>query len=146
MKANKIIIAAAIVAGSISVARADNPGCGLGSVIFSGQRGLIFDLGASFTNGIFLNQAFGMSTGTLGCKQNARIDRRELFAYVHGNYESFAMEAAAGTKGESMIAAAAIVGMDADKFATLMHDNFDKVFGAKADASEATNRIYALIG
>ncbi|MDR0449616.1 MAG: DUF3015 domain-containing protein, partial [Rickettsiales bacterium] len=98
-----------------------------------------------FTNQIFINQAFGMSTGTLGCKQGAKIDRRQMFAYVHTNYEAFAFEAASGEKGEAMIAAAAIMNMDADKFAALMRDNFDAIFGNKADASEATNAIYAVV-
>ncbi|MDR0319121.1 MAG: DUF3015 domain-containing protein [Rickettsiales bacterium] len=148
MKLSRIALAAVVatgVAGTIETARADNVGCGLGSVIFSGQRGLVFDLAASFTNGIFINQAFGMSTGTLGCKQGARIETRRLFAFVHTNYETFAMEAASGEKGEATIAAAAIVGMDADKFAALMSDNFEAIFGNNADASEATNAIYALV-
>ncbi|MCL2629509.1 MAG: DUF3015 domain-containing protein [Alphaproteobacteria bacterium] len=148
MKLNKIAMAAAIVcvASAGAVEARDNPGCGLGSVIFSGQRGLAFDLGASFTNQIFINQAFGMSSGTLGCKQGARIANRQLFGYVHGNFEMFAMEAASGERGEAMIAAAHVVGMDSVEFTALVHDNFDSIFALNADASEVTDRIYKLIG
>ncbi len=128
-----------------SFAHADNVGCGLGSVLFSGQKGLAFDLGASFTNGIFSNQAFGMTTGSFGCKKDVRIERRVLFAYMMENYEQFAMEAATGNDGEAMKGAAKLVNMDSKELAKLTHDNFDKIFGHGNDVSEVTENIYDLI-
>jgi hypothetical protein len=148
MKIAKIALAAAVVAGlGMGSARADNVGCGLGSVVFSGQRGLVFDLGATFLNNVvFYNQAFGMSTGTLGCKQNARIERRQLFAFMQTDGDKFAMEAATGTVGESMTAAAEILDVDANKLAQITNEHFEEIFGANSDSSTATNKIYDLIG
>src|SRR5690606_21045070 len=48
-------------------------GCGLGSKLFEGQRGVAPQVLAVTTNGTFGNQTFGISSGTLGCNQDGVV-------------------------------------------------------------------------
>lgn len=65
----KFLAAAAFVAAfsASSAFAVDSTGCGLGSMIFRGQRGLVPQILAVTTNGSFGTQTFGISTGTSGC-------------------------------------------------------------------------------
>lgn len=130
---------------AFGAARADNVGCGLGSMLWAGEKGLLFDLMATCTNGTSGNQTFGMSTGTVGCKRNAVIQKREFAYFMNNNYEQFAMDAAAGKDSETMKAAAAILNVDSTKLASLVKANFASIFTADAESLEVAARIEKLV-
>ena len=130
---------------ALGSARADNPGCGLGSMVWSGEKGVLFDLMATCTNGTSGNQTFGISTGTLGCKRNAVIQKREFAYFMNNNYEQFAMDAAAGKDSETMRAAAAILKVDSVKLASLVKTNFASIFTDGAESLEVAARIEKLV-
>jgi hypothetical protein len=46
---------------------ANSTGCGLGTIIFEGQKGIAPQVLAVTTNGTSGNQTFGITSGTLGC-------------------------------------------------------------------------------
>ena len=46
-----------------------NYGCGLGSMAFEGNDGLISQVSAATTNGTSGNQTFGITSGTSNCTQ-----------------------------------------------------------------------------
>ena len=50
-----------------------NTGCGLGSMAFEGQNGLMSQTAAATTNGIFGNQTFGITSATLNCERYKRF-------------------------------------------------------------------------
>lgn len=140
-----LLLSAAVSMLAIGAAKADNPGCGLGSMVFAGKRGTVYDVLAATTNGTSGNQTFGMSTGTLGCKRNAPIQRRRFAYFMNNNYEQFAMDAAAGKNSETMRAAAAILKVDSVKLASVVKANFDEIFTDDAESIEIASRIEKLV-
>ncbi len=60
----KIALAAVLATGS-SMAMADNDvGCGVGTQVWAGQKGIAPKILAATTNGIFTNQLLGITFGT----------------------------------------------------------------------------------
>ncbi|MBN2676042.1 MAG: DUF3015 family protein [Alphaproteobacteria bacterium] len=143
----KKLFAVALMASTFAVssAYADNPGCGLGSMVWSGERGWVYDVMAATTNGTSGNQTFGMSTGTLGCKRNATIQKRQFAYFMHNNQEQFAMDAASGKNSETMKAAATILNVDPARLATIVNENFDTIFTDGAESIEVASRIEKLV-
>ena len=73
----KKFVAIAMLAGFSSMAMADQDvGCGLGSMLWAGQSGVVPKILAATTNGTSGNQTFGITTGTLGCQADGVISSR----------------------------------------------------------------------
>jgi hypothetical protein len=86
-------------------------GCGLGSMAFGAQPGLVQVLAAT-TNGFFGTQTFGISSGTSNCGKSAfAMDGTKVF--IEGNREALAKDAARGS-GETIIALRAVASCKAD--------------------------------
>ena len=65
-------LAISVLLASASMAFADkqsNVGIGLGTEIFKGHDGLMSQTAAATTNGIFGNQTFAITSGTLGAEK-----------------------------------------------------------------------------
>ncbi|MHA1550081.1 MAG: DUF3015 family protein [Alphaproteobacteria bacterium] len=130
---------------AVSAIKADNTGCGLGSMVWAGERGWVYDVMAATTNATSGNQTFGMSTGTLGCKDNATIQRRQFSYFLHNNYEQFAMDSASGAETETMKTAATILKVDSATLASIMKTNFAAIFTKEAGTVEVADRIQKLV-
>ena len=126
--------------GSASNAFAyDSTGCGLGSLLFKGQKGPVPQILAVTTNGSFSGtQTFGITSNTSGCDSYGRITggTGRMFAFLENNLDQFAADAAVG-KGETIEAIAAITGRDAETVGRVAHNNFAELFGDK-DVSAVT--------
>ena len=134
-----LALAAFAVAFSASSAFAlDSTGCGLGSIIFKGQSGLLFQTLAVTTNGSFGNQTFGISTGTSGCDRNGRISggTGKVLAFLENNLEQFAVDAARG-HGETIDTVATLMGVSSEKAGTTIKENFAFIFDSH-DVSAVT--------
>lgn len=109
----KIIAAALICMFPVAFAFADNDvGCGAGTQIWEGQSGLAPKVLAATTNGIFGNQTFGITSGTLGCSSHGTITasaRMPMFASA--NMEQLAHDMAVG-HGETLAVMAQLYGID----------------------------------
>lgn len=133
----KILIAGAFLAGMSNMAMAASdtgPGCGAGSILFSGQTGIVPHVLAATTNGILGNQTFGMSTGTLGCDVDQPISNPAATAFLNSNMEKVARDMSVG-EGESLDALATLMNIsDADKpaFFAAMKDNFVEIYSHDA--------------
>lgn len=138
----KIAIAALFVAGS-NAAMADNDiGCGVGSEIWKGQSGLIPKVLGATTNGIFGNQTFGITFGTLGCKRAPSLVRAEVSEFVDHNAETLARDIAVGS-GESLNVLAELMQIEsADKthFFQVAKANWSKLY---ADQNQNTLQVVA---
>ena len=124
--------------GSASNAFAyDSTGCGLGSLVFKGQKGPVPQILAVTTNSTF-TQTFGITSNTSGCDSYGRITggTGRMFAFLENNLDQFAADAAVG-KGETIEAIAAITGRDAETVGRVAHNNFAELFGDK-DVSAVT--------
>jgi len=112
---------AAGVALAVGIAPAayasDGPGCGVGTMVFEGQSGLIPQVLAVTTNGTFLN-TFAVTSGTSGCSADdivLREHEREVFAAA--NFRNLKTDMAKG-QGEYLTSLAALMGVnDADRLA-----------------------------
>lgn len=143
MKKYALLAAAAAVAltSATSANAYDSTGCGLGSMAWRGQSGIIPQVLAVTTNGIFGTQTFGISTGTSGCDPNGRVTGgtgRMLLAFLENNMEQFAMDAAAG-QGETLTTVAGILNVDEAEFAVKVQNNFGVLFASNdVDAVDLT--------
>jgi hypothetical protein len=92
-----VVLVAAV--GFVSVAGADqkNTGCGLGSMAFEGQNGLVSQTFAVTTNGTFGNQTFGITSGTSNCDRAKSFTQNErLSIFVADNMDGIAKDIAKG--------------------------------------------------
>ena len=133
-KMKKIYLLSAVAAGVLALsanAQAyDSTGCGLGSMAWRGQSGIVPQVLAATTNGFFGTQTFGISTGTSGCDPNGRVSGgtgRMLLAFLENNMEQFALDAAAG-QGETLITVAGILNVDEASLAGKLQSNFGVLF------------------
>ncbi len=74
-----------------------NTGCGLGTLVFEGQDGLLSQICAVTTNGTFGNQTFGITSGTLNCDRPQSLAANEkLNTFVADNMDNLARDIAQG--------------------------------------------------
>lgn len=147
----KLVLAAVVVAlfpVSNSFAQSgygNGPGCGLGAMIFNGNKKIIHQVLASTTNGSFGNQTFGISTGTLGCTNDGIVKNEEkvnVFADV--NLDSLSQEMAQG-KGEHLTSLASLMGVPAEKqpaFFSLTQEKYTSIF--KTERTTSTEMLVSL--
>ena len=141
----KIYLLSAVAAGVLALranAQAyDSTGCGLGSMAWRGQSGIVPQVLAATTNGFFGTQTFGISTGTSGCDPNGRVSGgtgKMLLAFLENNMEQFALDAAAG-QGETLVTVAGILNVDEASLAGKLQSNFGVLFASNdVDAVDLT--------
>ena len=74
-----------------------NTGCGLGSIAWEGQNGLMSQTLAATTNGTFGNQTFGITSGTSNCEQYKSFTYNEkVDTFVAENMDNLARDIARG--------------------------------------------------
>jgi hypothetical protein len=104
-------------------------GCGLGSLIIK-EAGFA-QVVAATTNGIYGNQTFGITTGSLGCTADGVVKSdKEQEIFVHTNIDSLEQEMAAG-KGEKLNTLATLFGCPKDSqknFASMTQKKYGTLF------------------
>ena len=144
----KIFGAAILCAGMVLTAPAhavdSTGGCGLGSMAWRGQSGIIPQSLAITTNNTFANNTFGITFGTSGCDPNGRITGgtgRMVLAFLEDNMEQFAMDAAAGN-GETIETLAGIMNVDSATLGKEVQQNFAYIFpNDNIEAVDVTMRV-----
>ena len=132
MKKNYLLsaVVAGVLALSSNANAYDSTGCGLGSMAWRGQSGIIPQVLAVTTNGIFGTQTFGITLGTSGCDPNGRVTGgtgKMMLAFLENNMEQFAMDAAAG-QGETIETIAGILNVEGNTLAQNIQQNFAYIF------------------
>lgn len=116
-------------------------GCGLGSMLFAGKEGLVFNVLAATVNGTGM-QTFAMSTGTLGC-EDAKEAKVSGPVFIQNNREKLANDISRG-QGETLEAYLKLIGAkDANK--KVLQQNFATLFAADNDAESIHGQIIELI-
>ena len=149
---NKTILASLLLGTALFISAPanalDSTGCGLGSMAWRGQSGIIPQVAAVTTNGIFGNQTFGITFGTSGCDPNGRVTggtQKMILAFVENNMEQFALDAAAG-HGETLSTLAGILNMDEKIVEEKTYKNFAILFpNDNVDAVELTLKFYEIM-
>ena len=113
-----------------SVATADAKygmaGCGLGSMLFGNEPGIIQVLAAT-TNGTSGNQTFGITTGTSNCEDTGG-GSASAKAFVETNRDAFAKDVARGT-GETISSLTTLAGcQDAAAVGATLQQSFTTIF------------------
>ena len=108
-----------------------NVGQGLGSMIFTGQDGLIQQVLAATTNGTCGNQTFAITTGTLGAeKATSLVQNETIRIFVAKNMDNLARDIAMG-KGETLatlVESIGIVPAQRESFCRLLQKKFDVIY------------------
>lgn len=116
-----------------AVALAGDAGCGLGSVVISkNSKGL--QLLAMTTNGTFLSQAFGITSGTSGCSSSGIVSTdKEIEYFVEVNHDDLSREMAQG-EGEKLSVLAQLNGCSSKDaqvaFAGMTQKSYERILPA----------------
>lgn len=123
------LAAMALTTGISSAPKYGAAGCGIGSLIIK-EPGFAQVLAAT-TNGIYGNQTFGITTGSLGCTADGIVkSEKEQDIFVHMNIDSLEQEMAAG-KGEKLNTLATLFGCPKDSqknFANMTQKKYGVLF------------------
>ena len=149
---NKTLVASLMLGAAVMVSTPayaiDSTGCGLGSMAWRGQSGILPQVAAVTTNGTFGTQTFGITFGTSGCDPNGRVTggtQKMVLAFLENNLEQFAMDAAAG-QGETLTTLAGIMNMDEKTVAEKSYQHFAVLFpNENVDAVDVTLRFYEIM-
>jgi hypothetical protein len=122
------ITSIALIAAQPSDAQADVPygpaGCGLGHMVVGADPGIV-QLVAMTTNGVFSNQMFGITSGTLGCDVGGT---GSAMIFIQANREAVAKDMSRGS-GDTLSSLAEIGGCsNPDALSSYLQTNFDLVF------------------
>ncbi|MBI3562822.1 MAG: DUF3015 domain-containing protein [Gammaproteobacteria bacterium] len=144
-----IALSLAAIATNAYAADANNVGCGVGSLVFDGKSDKPSQILAATTNGSSYNQTFGISSGTLGCAQNATVKTyAAVSSFMTANLDKLAHDMSVG-QGESLDTLATLMGMSSEHkvlFNQLLKDNFAVIFPSTSTTSEqALQTISALM-
>ncbi len=140
----KYLIGALLLSLIPAVSFADNVGgCGWGSKLFDGQKGVFPQILAVTTNGTSGNQTFGISSGTSGCTQDGVVKSAwKTAAYIDANMNRLAMDMSRGS-GESLDSLASLIGVsssDKAHFNSTLQANFAQIF---SDTSTTSVQVLA---
>lgn len=124
----------------------ENTGCGLGYMLFKdAPDSTLFEILAVTTNGTFGNQTFGITTGTLECKQPEKVVKNDkLFKFVSENMDQLASDIASGN-GETLDTVAELMDIPEEKradFYAKLQENFDKIYvSEKVQSADVIDKI-----
>ncbi len=130
------ILVALLVAAPMGQAFADpDIGCGPGTQIWEGSKGVAPKVMGSTTNGVIGLQSFGISFGTMGCNQGGMVtaDAR-LRMFTGSNMDRLARDMAHG-QGETLDTFAHLYGVsegDRVAFNAFTRQHFAEIYGGDA--------------
>lgn len=99
-------------------------GCGLGSIVFGQKPGMV-QIFATTTNGVSLNQSFGISSGTLNCGESGKSAKVDQFIEV--NKMALETDMARGN-GETLTALGQVLDCTNADFSASMKSNYKTTF------------------
>jgi hypothetical protein len=129
-----LVVAVVVFLGSVAGAvDPKNTGCGLGSMAFQGQNGLVSQTFAATTNGTSGNQTFGITSGTSNCEQYKTFTMNEkLNSFVADNMDSVAKDIAKG-EGEYLDTMASLMDVNQAQRPQLyaaLQKNFSRIYSS----------------
>lgn len=127
----------------------NNTGCGIGTMIFEGKDGLVSQVSAATTNGIFGNQTFGITSGTLECEKAPTFaSNQQLNKFVGDNMANLAMDVSKGN-GEYLSTLAALMDVpvaERPELYRLLQANFAQIYSSEnVTQIDVLNNIEALV-
>jgi hypothetical protein len=118
---------------------ANSSGCGAGTMLFEGQKGIAPQVLAVTTNGTSGNQTFGISSGTLGCTQDGVVrPPTKVRVLLMSSLDSLAVDVARGD-GETLQSLASLLAVeeqDRPRFFVALQVNFVRIFPSENVTAE----------
>ncbi len=116
-------------------------GCGLGSLAFGEQEGLIQVIAATL-NGTAGSQTFGISTGTSNCDAGmATAAAASVQTFIAANRETFEKDVARGN-GETIVTVSQLLGCkDSAQVGKLLQGEYDTLFKAGSSPEQVGSQI-----
>lgn len=140
----KNLIAGAILLGASSIAFAQ-PGCGVGSMIWKGQSGVVPHVLGATTNGI-ASQTVSMTLGLAGCNTNENVQSMAMLIDARGSAVAADISRGEGENLNAMATALGVAPEDRKEFFKLLQNNFSVIFPNPDTATgEAVEAIVALL-
>lgn len=141
----KILVSAlAAVALSTSAMATVNSqtGCGLGAVIIKDNSSAVMLALQATTNGTLMNQTFGITSGTLGCKKTKLVMNERAEEFVASNMDILAKEIAVG-HGESIDTLAELLKVeDTATFSASLQSNYNSIYTSqKVEMNDVLDNI-----
>ena len=103
-------------------------------MVFEGQDGVISQTLAVTTNGFFMNNLFGISSGTVGCEApESIVSIEKINIFVAGNMDNLAKEIAMGN-GETLKTLAEMMKVPSSSqahFFTNLRNNFSSIYSSE---------------
>jgi len=135
----KIALVLLLALAPAGVALADNDiGCGVGTQMMKGQKGLAAKLLGSFTNGLTF-QSISITFGVMGCNGRGTVTAdAELRKFAAGNFDRLARDMANG-EGETLAAFAMLLGVRAEDhaaFGAFAQSHFGELFPSELTTAE----------
>ena len=139
MKTWSLLVALFLFSGSALGAAYGTAGCGLGSMVFGDDPGMV-QIFAATTNGTSGNQTFGITSGTSNCAEGGK----DATQFIEVNKAALSFEAAQG-QGETISALSEIYGCnDLNSFGETLKANYGEVFQSQ-DSQLINGQITNLI-
>lgn len=143
-----IIIGAALLTLS-STAFAKNTGCGLGWAVFGGDsKSALGQILQITTNHATSSQAFGITSGTSGCRQpSAMFVNNETHKFVNDNMDKLALDISVG-QGETLNTLATLLKVeDKSSFNAKLQANFEKIYtNENVTSADVIDNIIKVVG
>lgn len=138
----KLLIVAGLLMTSSAFAAHGPAGCGVGSMMFEGKSGLVFNVLAGTFNSSSGNQTFGMSTGTLGC-EDAKTATVTSVSFIEGNTVALSNDIARG-EGEALSAYLTIIKKE-NANTSVLKSNFAAIFAKGNTPKVIDSKIKGLL-
>lgn len=137
MRKASLLVTGAVLLAAAQAGAADKygtAGCGLGSMVFGNQKGIV-QIFAATTNGLFGSQTFGITTGTSNCGDTGG-GLASTKAFIETNREALAKDISRG-QGETVKNLATLAGCsDAGAVGATLQKNFTSIFPSAAAPSD----------
>src|SRR5713226_9340283 len=122
----KLVVIAGLcfASGAMAADKYGTAGCGLGSLVFGNQKGIV-QIFAATTNGTFGSQTFGITTGTSNCADTGGM--AGIKSFTETNREALAKDMSRG-QGETLKNLATLAGCtDAAAVGVTLQKNFSSI-------------------
>ena len=142
-----LLSAIAAVALTTTVVASPNSqtGCGLGSIIIKDNSSAVMLALQATTNGTSMNQTFGITSGTLGCKKTKFVMNERAQEFVASNMDILAKEISVG-HGESLDTLAELLEVeDKATFAANLQANYNSIYTSQnVEMADVLDNIAAI--
>ena len=109
-------------------------GCGLGSIVFGEQSGMIQIIAATLNGTGY--QTFGITSGTSNCDNSGEKDSRSASLFITANREALEKDVARGN-GETVSTLSGLMGcQDEESFGSKLQSNYSKIFPSQKTSTE----------